>query len=182
MRRRSPKPMRRHRRSPRRNRGWRTTQGDVSDVVLGGGTSTSGSRGPGHRPFRPIPSFLALMPYSWPILSPSRRSTVGEPPNERVFSWRTDKGRQRGRARPGDRDVGRRGIDRRNVRGLLTVRAEAPVGSVFDPALSWRLPHLRVSVRPEPFGALLYHFGTRKLSLPEEPHDPGSGRAAGGTL
>ena len=25
--------------------------------------------------------------------------------------------------------------------------------------------HNRVSVRPEPFGALLYHFGTRKLSF-----------------
>ena len=37
-------------------------------------------------------------------------------------------------------------------------------GSDFDPALSWRL-HPQVAVRPEPFGALLYHFGTRKLSF-----------------
>lgn len=29
---------------------------------------------------------------------------------------------------------------------------------------AWRL-HPQVSVRPEPFGALLYHFGTRKLSF-----------------
>lgn len=28
----------------------------------------------------------------------------------------------------------------------------------------WRL-HPKVSVRPEPFGALLYHFGNRKLSF-----------------
>lgn len=35
---------------------------------------------------------------------------------------------------------------------------------VFDPELSWRL-HPQVAVRPEPFGALLYHFGTRKLSF-----------------
>ncbi len=35
---------------------------------------------------------------------------------------------------------------------------------VFDPDLSWRLHH-QVAVRPEPFGALLYHFGTRKLSF-----------------
>ncbi len=28
----------------------------------------------------------------------------------------------------------------------------------------WRL-HPQVAVRPEPFGALLYHFGTRKLSF-----------------
>jgi putative mycofactocin binding protein MftB len=29
---------------------------------------------------------------------------------------------------------------------------------------TWDL-HPQVSVRPEPFGALLYHFGTRKLSF-----------------
>ena len=34
----------------------------------------------------------------------------------------------------------------------------------FDSALSWRL-HPQVAVRPESFGALLYHFGTRKLSF-----------------
>ena len=40
-----------------------------------------------------------------------------------------------------------------------------PAGtSVFDPDRAWRL-HPQVAVRPEPFGALLYHFGTRKLSF-----------------
>jgi mycofactocin biosynthesis protein MftB len=34
----------------------------------------------------------------------------------------------------------------------------------FDPDATWRL-HQQVAVRPEPFGALLYHFGTRKLSF-----------------
>lgn len=34
----------------------------------------------------------------------------------------------------------------------------------FDAALPWRV-HPQVAVRPEPFGALLYHFGTRKLSF-----------------
>ncbi len=34
----------------------------------------------------------------------------------------------------------------------------------FDPDASWRLQR-QVAVRPEPFGALLYHFGTRKLSF-----------------
>lgn len=38
----------------------------------------------------------------------------------------------------------------------------SPVG--FDPDAAWRL-HPQVAVRPEPFGALLYHFGTRKLSF-----------------
>ncbi|MGQ2913663.1 mycofactocin biosynthesis chaperone MftB [Microbacterium kunmingense] len=32
------------------------------------------------------------------------------------------------------------------------------------PESAWQL-HPQVSVRPEPFGALLYHFGTRKLSF-----------------
>ncbi|MCE0761589.1 mycofactocin biosynthesis chaperone MftB [Pseudonocardia kujensis] len=36
--------------------------------------------------------------------------------------------------------------------------------SVFDPGAPYRCsPH--VSLRPEPFGALVYHFGTRKLSF-----------------
>ena len=34
----------------------------------------------------------------------------------------------------------------------------------MDPSGCWRL-HPQVAVRPEPFGALLYHFGTRKLSF-----------------
>ncbi|TDD86013.1 mycofactocin biosynthesis chaperone MftB [Actinomadura darangshiensis] len=34
----------------------------------------------------------------------------------------------------------------------------------FDIDHAWDL-HPQVSVRPEPFGALLYHFGTRKLSF-----------------
>jgi mycofactocin biosynthesis protein MftB len=34
------------------------------------------------------------------------------------------------------------------------------------PALTQTLSvHPRVSIRPEPFGALLYHFGTRQLSF-----------------
>ena len=36
--------------------------------------------------------------------------------------------------------------------------------SEFDAGRGWRL-HPQVAVRPEPFGALLYHFGTRKLSF-----------------
>ena len=40
--------------------------------------------------------------------------------------------------------------------------APAPAAGVLDRA--WQLSP-RVSVRPEPFGALLYHFGTRRLSF-----------------
>lgn len=34
----------------------------------------------------------------------------------------------------------------------------------FDTTQAWRL-NPQVAVRPEPFGALLYHFGTRRLSF-----------------
>ncbi len=34
----------------------------------------------------------------------------------------------------------------------------------FDLDARWRL-HPKVSIRPERFGALLYHFGTRRLSF-----------------
>ncbi len=40
----------------------------------------------------------------------------------------------------------------------------APAAAVFDPDVGWQL-HPQVAVRPETFGALLYHFGTRKLSF-----------------
>jgi mycofactocin biosynthesis protein MftB len=39
---------------------------------------------------------------------------------------------------------------------------------VFDLDDGWRL-HPQVSVRPERFGALLYHFGTRRLSFLKSP-------------
>ena len=44
----------------------------------------------------------------------------------------------------------------------MPASAAAPAG--FDPDRGWRL-HPQVALRPEPFGALLYHFGTRKLSF-----------------
>ena len=81
------------------------------------------------------------------------------------------------------------------MRGLLTVPASAQARpadqSLFDPDRGWRL-HPQVAVRPEPFGALLYHFGTRKLSflknrtilavvrsLPDYPDIRSACRAAG---
>lgn len=39
---------------------------------------------------------------------------------------------------------------------------EVSPASVLDGA--WQV-HPKVAVRPEPFGALLYHFGTRRLSF-----------------
>jgi putative mycofactocin binding protein MftB len=40
--------------------------------------------------------------------------------------------------------------------------------SRFDLDAAWRL-HPKVSIRPERFGALLYHFGTRRLSFLKHP-------------
>jgi len=36
--------------------------------------------------------------------------------------------------------------------------------AVFDAARAWELSE-QVALRPEPFGALAYHFGTRRLSF-----------------
>ena len=44
----------------------------------------------------------------------------------------------------------------------MTALATSPPPSVLDRA--WDLSP-RVSIRPESFGALLYHFGTRRLSF-----------------
>jgi mycofactocin biosynthesis protein MftB len=38
------------------------------------------------------------------------------------------------------------------------------MASPFDPELPYRASP-RVALRPEPFGALVYHFGTRRLSF-----------------
>ncbi|MGW2824348.1 mycofactocin biosynthesis chaperone MftB [Streptomyces sp. NPDC001443] len=42
-----------------------------------------------------------------------------------------------------------------------------PTAHGLDLDSAWTL-HPQVSVRPEPFGALLYHFGTRQLSFLKE--------------
>ncbi len=39
-----------------------------------------------------------------------------------------------------------------------------PPGRSFDGSRAWTL-HPQVSLRPESFGALAYHFGTRRLSF-----------------
>ena len=48
------------------------------------------------------------------------------------------------------------------MRGVLITGATTTSASVLDRA--WRLAE-QVSLRPEPFGALAYHFGTRRLSF-----------------
>ena len=42
------------------------------------------------------------------------------------------------------------------------------VATEFDLDRKYGL-HPQVAVRPEPFGALLYHFGTRRLSFLKDP-------------
>jgi putative mycofactocin binding protein MftB len=39
---------------------------------------------------------------------------------------------------------------------------------VFDPSRPYRL-HPRVAIRPEPFGALAYHYGNRRLNFLRDP-------------
>jgi putative mycofactocin binding protein MftB len=48
------------------------------------------------------------------------------------------------------------------------VLAGPAVDAEFDLDAPWRL-HPQVSIRPERFGALLYHFGTRRLSFLKSP-------------
>jgi putative mycofactocin binding protein MftB len=58
-----------------------------------------------------------------------------------------------------------------NTLGETTLGETTPAASraeAFDLDASWRL-HPQVSVRPERFGALLYHFGTRRLSFLKSP-------------
>jgi mycofactocin biosynthesis protein MftB len=49
-----------------------------------------------------------------------------------------------------------------------TGEAAGGLVGAFDLDAAWRL-HPQVSVRPERFGALLYHFGTRRLSFLKSP-------------
>ncbi len=46
----------------------------------------------------------------------------------------------------------------------MPATAQARTATPFDADRGWQL-HPQVAVRPEPFGALLYHFGTRQLSF-----------------
>ena len=43
-----------------------------------------------------------------------------------------------------------------------------PAPVEFDPSVGYRL-NPQVALRPEPFGALAYHFGNRKLSFLKVP-------------
>ncbi|HLJ99846.1 MAG TPA: mycofactocin biosynthesis chaperone MftB [Streptosporangiaceae bacterium] len=46
----------------------------------------------------------------------------------------------------------------------MSTSASVLADDAFDLDRPWRLDE-RVAIRPEPFGALLYHYGTRRLSF-----------------
>ena len=80
------------------------------------------------------------------MLDPVTEPAVEEPPAEEPAG---------GPRRGGPARRGR--LDRRHVRRLLDAVA-------FDLERAWALDP-QVALRPEPFGALAYHFGTRRLSF-----------------
>ena len=45
---------------------------------------------------------------------------------------------------------------------------EADAGTGFDPARPYEVDP-RVAIRPEPFGALAYHYGNRRLTFLRDP-------------
>lgn len=51
---------------------------------------------------------------------------------------------------------------------MSTSSLRSTAGAQFDLDGAWQL-HPQVSIRPERFGALLYHFGTRRLSFVKNP-------------
>jgi mycofactocin biosynthesis protein MftB len=51
---------------------------------------------------------------------------------------------------------------------VLTPATVEGVSVAFDPGAAYRL-HPNVAVRPEPFGALVYHYGNRKLVFLKSP-------------
>jgi putative mycofactocin binding protein MftB len=52
--------------------------------------------------------------------------------------------------------------------GSTSAGAPHAAGPAFDPERAFRCSP-QVSLRPEPFGALVYHFGTRRLSFLKTP-------------
>ena len=55
----------------------------------------------------------------------------------------------------------------RRLLSLTEERVEAPVHH-FDPDSAWRV-HPQVALRDESFGALAYHYGTRRLLFLKSP-------------
>ena len=59
-------------------------------------------------------------------------------------------------------------LGERRRRAQREARVSAPVPPGFDPGRPFRCSP-SVALRPEPYGALVYHFGTRRLSFLKTP-------------
>ena len=56
----------------------------------------------------------------------------------------------------------------RSTACAVSTESVSQVTTTFDLDRPWRLDD-RAAIRPEPFGAMLYHFGTRNLSFLKSP-------------
>ncbi|UGQ12660.1 mycofactocin biosynthesis chaperone MftB [Yinghuangia sp. ASG 101] len=110
------------------------------------------------RPSGPTGPDGAVAPTETP--EPRRGSGASDPEHRPATAGRpTGTPHGNGTSAPPRDDAGERGTDAAAPAG-----PDRPARPGIDLDRPWAL-HPQVSLRPEPFGALLYHFGTRRLTF-----------------